>query len=164
MRWSTGLNPKSRVCACVMSHPSHVQLFTTLWTVAHQAPLSMGFSRQKYWSGLPCPLLGDLPNPGIEPRSLKSPAFACGFFTTSTSWEDPRSREGQKMIVGKRKGERLRATCLGHPVASTQHPSCPSLRWRNSHPQHYWDTKSHKLPYHGKEISEQSHSHLEPNL
>ena len=42
----------------------------TLWTIARQAPLPMGFSRQEYWSGLPCPPLGDLPNPGIEPRSL----------------------------------------------------------------------------------------------
>ena len=49
--------------------PSRVQLFATLWTVAHQAPLSMGFSRQGYWSGLPFPFPGDLPNPGIEPRS-----------------------------------------------------------------------------------------------
>ena len=56
-------------CACVLSHFSHVQLFATLWTVAHQASLSMGFSRQEYWSGLPCPPLGGLPNPGIEPRS-----------------------------------------------------------------------------------------------
>ena len=48
---------------------SHVQLFETLWTVAHQTPLSMVFSRQEYWSGLPCPLPGDLPNPGIKPRS-----------------------------------------------------------------------------------------------
>ena len=56
-------------CACVLSHFSHVRLFATLWTVAHQASLSMGFSRQEYWSGLPCPPLGDLPNPGIEPRS-----------------------------------------------------------------------------------------------
>jgi len=46
-----------------------VQLFTTLWTVAHQTPLSMRFSREEYWSGLPCPSPGDLPNPGIEPRS-----------------------------------------------------------------------------------------------
>ena len=44
----------------------------TLWTVAHQAPLSMGFSRQKYWSGLPCSPPGDLPDPGIEPASLMS--------------------------------------------------------------------------------------------
>ena len=49
---------------------SCVRLFVTPWTVAHQAPLSMGFSRQEYWSGLPFPSPGDLPNPGIEPRSL----------------------------------------------------------------------------------------------
>ena len=54
----------------------------TLWTVACQAPLSMGFSRQEYWSGLPCPPPGDLPNPGIEPVSLTPPALAAGFFTT----------------------------------------------------------------------------------
>ena len=48
---------------------SYVQLFVIPWTVAYQAPSSMGFSRQEYWSGLPFPSLGDLPNPGIEPRS-----------------------------------------------------------------------------------------------
>ena len=48
---------------------SHVRLFATPWTVAHQAPPSMGFSRQDYWSGLPFPSPGDLPNPGTEPRS-----------------------------------------------------------------------------------------------
>ena len=48
---------------------SHIQLFVTPWTVAYQAPLSMGFSRQEYWSGLPFPSPGDLPNPGIKPRS-----------------------------------------------------------------------------------------------
>ena len=55
------------VCVCQLL--SHVQLFATPWTVAHQAPLSMGFSRQEYWSGLPFPSPGDLPNPGIEPMS-----------------------------------------------------------------------------------------------
>ena len=65
---------------------SHVQLFATPWTVACQAPLSMGFSRQEYWSGLPFPSLGDLPNPGIEPTSLTSPALAGGFFTTSVQF------------------------------------------------------------------------------
>ena len=64
---------------CVLSHYSHVQLFVTPWTVAHQAPLTMGFSRQEYWSGLPCPPPGDLPDPGIQPVS---PEFAGGFFTT----------------------------------------------------------------------------------
>ena len=54
---------------------------------AHQAPLSMGFSRQEYWSGLLCPPSGDLPDPGIKPMSLVSPALAGKFFTTSTTWE-----------------------------------------------------------------------------
>ena len=59
----------------------------TLWTVAHQAPLSMGFSSQEHWSGLPRPPPGDLPKPGIEPESLVSPALAGGLFTTSATWE-----------------------------------------------------------------------------
>ena len=66
---------------------SHVRLFVTLWTVGHQAPLSMGFSRQVYQSGLPYPPPGDLPDPGIKPMSRMSPAFAGGFFTTSIAWE-----------------------------------------------------------------------------
>ena len=74
---------------CVLSHFSRVQLCATPWTVARQAPLSMGFSRQEYWSGLPCPPPGDLPNPGIEPVSLTSPALAGRFFTTSATWEAP---------------------------------------------------------------------------
>ena len=57
-------------------------LFATLWTVARQTPLSMRFSRQEYWSGLPCHLPGDLPNPVIEPGSPVSPALAGRFFTT----------------------------------------------------------------------------------
>ena len=57
---------------------SHVRLFATPWTVAHQAPLSMGFTRQEYWSGLPFPSPGDLPNQGTEPRSptLQADALA----------------------------------------------------------------------------------------
>ena len=58
----------------LLSHFSRVQLFVTPWTVARQAPLSMGFSRQEYWSGLPCSRLGDRPNPGIKPASPASPA------------------------------------------------------------------------------------------
>ena len=61
----------------------------TLWTVACQAPLSMGFSRQEYWSGLPFLSPGDLPDPGIEPASLMSLALAGRFFTTSATWEAP---------------------------------------------------------------------------
>ena len=63
------------VLACVLSHISCVQLCATLWTVACQAPLSMGFSRQEYWSRLPRPPPGDLPNPGMEPTSPESPAL-----------------------------------------------------------------------------------------
>ena len=68
-------------------HCSHIQLFVALWTLACQAPLSLRFSRQEDWSGLPCPLSGDLPNPGTEPMSLISPALAGRFFTTSATWE-----------------------------------------------------------------------------
>ena len=73
--------------ACALNHFSHVQLFATQWTLAHQAPLSMGFSRQEYWSVLPCPPPGHLPDPGIKPRSLMSPALASGFFTPRATWE-----------------------------------------------------------------------------
>ena len=62
---------------------SHVQLSVIPWTVAHQAPLSMEFSRQEYWSGLPLPAPGDLPDPGIKRVSLVSPALTGGFFTTA---------------------------------------------------------------------------------
>ena len=63
---------------------SHVLLFVTPWTVDHQAPLSMGFYRQEYWSRLPCPSPEDLPSPEIEPIS---PALAERFFTTSATWQ-----------------------------------------------------------------------------
>ena len=71
----------------MLSHFSPVQLFATPWTVAHQAPLSMGFSRQEYWSGLSCPPVEDLSDPGIEPASLMSPALSGKLFTTNATWE-----------------------------------------------------------------------------
>ena len=70
-----------------MSIESVVSNAETPWTVACQAPLSMGLSSQEYWSGLLCPPPGDLPNPGIEPESLTSPALAGGFFISSATWE-----------------------------------------------------------------------------
>ena len=69
-------------CTCAKSR-SGVQVFAILWTVASQAPLSMGFSKQEHWSGLPCPPPGDLPDPEMELQSSESPALAGGFFTTS---------------------------------------------------------------------------------
>ena len=71
----------------MLSHFSRVRLFATPRTAARQAPLSMGFSRQEYWSGLPFPSPEDLPDPGIEPVSLLSPALAGRFFTTSATRE-----------------------------------------------------------------------------
>ena len=65
---------------------SHVWFFVTPWTVAWQAPLFMGFSRQEYWSGLPCPPPWDLHDPGIEPASLASPVLAGGFFTNCATY------------------------------------------------------------------------------
>ena len=60
---------------CMLSHFSCVRFFATPWTIAHQAPLSMGFFRQEYYSGLPGPPPGDLANPGIEPASPETPAL-----------------------------------------------------------------------------------------
>ena len=71
----------------VLSRFSRVRLFVTLCTAVFQAPLSMGFSRQEHWSGLPFPPPGDLPNPRIKPRSLTSPALAGEFFSTSSTWK-----------------------------------------------------------------------------
>ena len=73
-----------RIDAYMLSIFSCVRLFVTPWTVAHQAPLSMRFSRQECWSGLPCP------SSGIQPASLLSPALAGRLFTTSVTWEAPR--------------------------------------------------------------------------
>ena len=85
---------------------SRVRLFVTLWTAAYQAPLSMGFSRQEYWSGLPCPPPGDLPNTGIKPRLLYL-----------LHWQ-----EGSLPLVPPRKPLPLAA-----PAAAKSLQSCPTL-------------------------------------
>ena len=78
-----------RVCSVVYDS-------VTLWTVAHQAPLPMGFFRQEYWSGLPCPPSRELPISGIKLRSLISPEIAGGFFTIRATWEAPFSSSALK--------------------------------------------------------------------
>ena len=86
--------------ACLLNCFSHVQLCATPWTAACQAPLSMGFCRQEYWSGLPFLAPGDLSDPGIKPASLMSPALGGGFFNTSTA-PTPRhllARKGQGRV------------------------------------------------------------------
>ena len=119
--------------ACVLTCNSHVLLFATPWTVARQAPLLMVFSRQEYWSGLPC-------HPGIQPASLMSLALASGFFTTSASWEalkyiwilkfyicqlKVKTHEScelsfiwgkMRTIAGVGNGNSLQYPCLGNPM------------------------------------------------
>ena len=81
---------------CVLSR---IQLFASPWAVACQALLSMGFSRQEYWSGLPFPPPGDLPNPGMETESPVSPALAGGFFYDQATWEAPIERKEERLEV-----------------------------------------------------------------
>ena len=84
---------------CILNYFGHVWLFAILWTKACPAPLSMRYSRQESWSGLPCPLPGDLPDPGIKPMSFMSPELASGFFTTSANWEPI---AGLRLLILKR--------------------------------------------------------------
>ena len=75
---------KENHCCCSVAKKVKSDFFVTPWTVIHQAPLSMGFPRQEYWSGLPFPSLRDLPDPGIKPTS---PVLTGGFFTTESPGE-----------------------------------------------------------------------------
>ena len=96
---------KCRLCVCAKSLQS-CQLFATLWTVAYQAPLSVGFSRQEYWSGLPCPLPGDLPNPENETSPLASHAlYICVCICTWHTWQYKETwrcgGEARRLLVGR---------------------------------------------------------------
>ena len=75
------------MCVCVYSVVQSCLTLAIPWSVVRQALLSMEFFRQEYWSGLPCPPPGDLPNPGIKHRFFVPPALVCGFLTTSATWE-----------------------------------------------------------------------------
>ena len=94
VRWmnlelSYGMNESEREKQILYVSASVVSSSVRLWTVACQAPLSVGFSRQEHWSGLSFPSPGDLTDPGVKPTSPRSPALAGGFFTTSANWEAP---------------------------------------------------------------------------
>ena len=84
--WKPFVNKKALVTCSVCSDGQSCPTLCDPWTIAHQAPLCMGFFRQEYWSGLPFAAPGDLPDPGM---SLTSPALAGRFFTTSAPWEAP---------------------------------------------------------------------------
>ena len=106
----TSRTPDVFMCLFSFISPSHqdnsqpvfysaVRLIATPWTLVHQTPLSMGFSRQEYWSGLLFPPSGDLPNPEIKPGSPESPALASGFFTSEPSGKPPPSMMIQQLIL-----------------------------------------------------------------
>ena len=97
---------------CVCAKSLHVQLFATLWTVGHQAPLPMGFSRQEYWSGLSCPPPRDLLDPGIKSMSLGSPALADGFFTTIATWKATAWRNLKSNMLHKKSHKEKSTFCM----------------------------------------------------
>ena len=125
LRWSTFQIWES-IHVCMLSCFSHVQIFAALWTEAHQAPLSVGFPRQEYWSGSPCPPPEDLPSPGIEPTCLTSPALAGGFFTTESPGRTLKVYSWMLKIVftlclisaspGEENGNPLPYSCLENPM------------------------------------------------
>ena len=123
--------------ACVLSNFSRVRLFLTPWTAAHQAPLSTGSSRQEYWRGLPRPPPGDLPDPGIKPVSLMSPALAGRFFATSATWEGPDPAPPPRKADSR---------CQEHQAGGERpqlprHVVCQALLGHNSGAQTLQDTK-----------------------
>ena len=127
---------------CILSHFSCVQLFATLWAVACQAPLSMGFPRQENWSGLPYLPPGDLPNPGIEPVSLASPALAGSSFTTRATWE-ALSRSLLLLLLSRFSRVRLCAT-----PQTAAHQAPPSLGFFR---QEHWSGLPFPSPMHESE-------------
>ena len=107
-----GVNVKLGVHVYVLSRFSRVRLFVALWTVAHRAPLSMGFSRQEYCSGLPCPPPGDLPNPRIESLILASPAMQVASLPTEPPGKPPVLIKGFKIMSREEWIEELRTMAL----------------------------------------------------
>ena len=93
--------------ACMLSHFNYVWLFATRWTVAHQAPLSMGFSSQEYWSGLPCPPPKDLPDPGIKPECPVAPTLQLDFLPLSHRGSPSLFSASFKWAIKQRKGEKF---------------------------------------------------------
>ena len=112
---------------------SHVWVFATPWTVAYQAPLSMGFSSQEYWSGLPCPPPGDLPSPGIEPRS---PALQVDSLLSKPPGKTKNTRVGSVQFSHSVVSDSLQPHGLQHT-----RPACPSPTpgvYPNSRPLNQW--------------------------
>ena len=120
--------------ACMLSLFSCVQLFAILWTAAHQAPLSVEFSWQEHWSGLPCLPPGDLPNPGIKPMSLTSPVLAGGLFTTSDTSVQFSSVQSLSRVrlfatprIAARQASLSITNCWSSPKVTPRKPQCVSI-------------------------------------
>ena len=125
-----------------VSRFSHFRLFATLWAVACQASPSKGFSRQEYWSGLPCPPPGILPDPGIEPVCLMSPALAGRFFTTRPSGK-PKKEAKCSEHCGRLPPCKMQASLWKSPEMSQQLQvsldSQPECRVRQTQKCLWWD-------------------------
>jgi len=102
---------------------SPVWLCVILWTTSCQAPLLMGFSKQEYWGGLPCPPPGDLPDPGIKPVSLMSPALASRFFITSATWEADNMGKYSKKWHNINSQLKEPQQCTTYPISTSQQPT-----------------------------------------
>ena len=121
------------VLACMPSHWVVSDSLVTPWAVAHQASPSREFSRQEYWSRLPFPPPGNLPNPETEPSSLAYPALAGEFFTTSTTWKAPKSL----MKWSEVKWSEVSQSCptLCNPTDCVAYQASPSMGFSR---QEYW--------------------------
>ena len=113
----------------VLSHFSHVYLFAILWTLACQASLSMGFSRQEYWSGLPFPSPGNLPNPGIEPGSPALQELFTKWATKGNRWT---SKSALLYKQAKKKKKVFSKEKSGTSVPSQEIIQAPTCHWLNS--------------------------------
>ena len=139
-----------RMRACVLSHFSRIQFFVTLWTVAYQSPLSMGFSRQEYWSGLPCFPPGDLPDPGIEPAYLKSPALQDMLHKNkgvNQEWGrhgNQKKRKTKRSLILKEEKPDMYTLYVSFPGDPRgKEPACQGRR----HKRHGFDTWVRKIPW-----------------
>ena len=126
---------------CCAEPLTHVRPFATPWTVARQAPLSMGFPREEYWSGLPFPFAGDLPDPGMVLSSLMSLALAGGFVTTSAlgsprggKWKMPHQGRRERKAAQRRTPSLQQTLALGSIIAHPHKQSLPHHRGCNFPP------------------------------
>ena len=124
----TAHTPTDGVCVCVRSVTKSCLTLCDPMDCSLPGSLSMGLSRQEYWTGLPCPPPGDLPDPGIEPVSPVSPTLAGGFFTTSATWKAPNTHDIHIMRASvwhraqHTVGLQLRG-CLSHTLTLSSQPS-----------------------------------------